>query len=202
MDILLATSSPHKRDELKSLFNSSFCHLPEEYSLSFDCEENGQTFEENAMIKAKALRELAKDIDMPVLADDSGLIVNALPGLLGVKTARFGSKDGKTLLSAEEKNKLLIKMLEGKEDRSACFYTSLVMIFPDGMTVTAEGKAEGRILNEPVGNAGFGYDPVFFNIEANKPAGLFLQGEKNLYGHRGKAVRNLIAKLKELGFSI
>lgn len=196
MDILLASSNDHKRKELEILLKPHKLHLPSEFALSFDCEENAPTFEGNALIKAQALRKQAKDIDMPVLADDSGLIVNALPGLLGVKTARFGSPDGITILPAAEKNKLLLEMLKDKKDRTACFYCAVAMIFPNGRVITALGKAPGSILTEPTGNGGFGYDPVFFNNEANMPSGLLTVEGKNKYGHRGKATRALLKELE------
>ena len=128
--ILLASSNEHKRHEFSQLFKDYEILLPSDLGLSFDCEENGETFLDNALIKANALYEVAKDLRLPVMADDSGLIVPALPGLLGVRTARFGSVDGGPLLSAHEKNQLLIKMLEGKpeDDRKAVFVCAIVMI--------------------------------------------------------------------------
>lgn len=177
------------------LFASDTVHLPKEFNISFDCEETGTTFAENAMLKAKALFEQAKKLNMPVLADDSGLIVDALPGLLGVRTARFGSKDSEPVLPAHEKNLLLLKMMKDvpEDKRTAVFVCSLVMIFPNGKIFTSEGRANGYILHEETGEHGFGYDPVFFNIEADKPQAL-LADTKNIYGHRGKAV----AELKKL----
>ena len=110
MRILLASSNEHKRHEIQQMFQNHEIELPKELGIDFDCEENGTTFLENAMIKASALYEVAKDLGLPILADDSGLMVPALPGRLGVKTARFGAEDGGPLLSAHEKNQLLIKI--------------------------------------------------------------------------------------------
>ena len=109
MRILLASSNEHKRHEIQQMFPNHEIVLPKELGIDFDCEENGTTFLENAMIKASALYEVAKDLGLPILADDSGLMVPALPGRLGVKTARFGAEDGGPLLSAHEKNQLLIR---------------------------------------------------------------------------------------------
>ena len=111
MKILLASSNEHKRHEFSQLFAPHEILLPKDLGIQFDCEENGQTFLENAMIKAQALFDTAHRLGYPVMADDSGLIVPALPGLLGLRTARFGSENGGPLLSAHEKNQLLIKML-------------------------------------------------------------------------------------------
>ena len=128
MDILFASGNEHKKQEMQVLFEPDCIHLPKDFDLSFDCEETGTTFAENAMIKAQALAQKASALNMPVLADDSGLIVDALPGLLGVKTARFGSKDGEPILPAHVKNMLLLSMLKDVpfEKRSATFVCSLV----------------------------------------------------------------------------
>ena len=198
MDILLASSNEHKKHELEIILKDHVLHTPKEFNISFDCDENALTFKENALIKARALRDVSASINMPVMADDSGLVVNSLPGLLGVKTARFGSPDGVTILPADEKNRLLLEMMKNKTDRSACFYCAIAFIYPDGKTFTTLGKAPGYILTQPVGNGGFGYDPVFFNTEANSPSALLSVEEKNLYGHRGKAVRQLLELIKEI----
>lgn len=197
MDILLASSNEHKKGELSALLAPHVLHTPKELGFSFDCEENAPTFEGNAMIKARALMDVAKahNVNMPVLADDSGLIVDALPNQLGVKTARFGSPDGVTVLPATEKNLLLIDTLKGVEDRSARFVCCLVLLNPDDSVIVAEGKVEGYILTQLVGTGGFGYDPVFYNLDADRAAGLLSPEEKNFYGHRGKAARLLLQKI-------
>ncbi|HAN43536.1 MAG TPA: non-canonical purine NTP pyrophosphatase [Sphaerochaeta sp.] len=192
MRILLASSNEHKRHEIQQMFPNHEIVLPKELGIDFDCEENGTTFLENAMIKASALYEVAKDLGLPILADDSGLMVPALPGRLGVKTARFGAEDGGPLLSAHEKNQLLIKMLDGKEgkDREAFFVCALVLMFNPYRIYTAVESAEGHILKEEVnGTGGFGYDPVFHCNEAGCSMAMLPDGQKNLYSHRGKAVR-------------
>ncbi len=192
MKILLASSNEHKRHEIQQMFSGHEIVLPKDMGIEFDCEENGETFLENAMIKANALYDVAKDMGLPILADDSGLIVPALPGLLGVKTARFGAEDGGPLLPTHEKNQLLIKMMEGKsgEERNACFVCALVLMFSKYRVYSAVESAEGHILNEEVnGTGGFGYDPVFYCNEAGCSMAMLPEGEKNLYSHRGKAVR-------------
>jgi len=198
--ILLASSNAHKRHEFSQLFSGYEILLPSDLGLEFDCVEDGTTFLDNALIKAKALYEVAKDLDIPVMADDSGLIVPALPGLLGVRTARFGSEDGGPLLSAHEKNMLLIKMLEGKkeEEREAVFVCAIVMMFNSNRIYCAVENAEGRILHEEAqGTGGFGYDPVFHCNAAGCSMALLPDGEKNLYSHRGKAARSIMKLIKE-----
>ncbi len=195
MKILLASSNEHKRHEIQQLFSGHEIILPKDLGLDFDCEENGTTFLENALIKAKALHEAARDLPYPILADDSGLIVPALPGRLGVKTARFGAEDGGPLLSAHEKNQLLIRMLDGKEgdERKAHFVCALVLMFDENRIYCAQESADGHILKEEVnGTGGFGYDPVFYCEEAGTSMALLPDGGKNLYSHRGKASRAIL----------
>ena len=198
MKILLASSNEHKRHEFSQLFAPHEILLPKDLGLEFDCDENGQTFLENAMIKAQALFDVAHKLGYPIMADDSGLIVPALPGLLGLRTARFGSEDGGPLLSAHEKNQLLIKMLSGKtgKDRKATFVCAIVLILDRYRIYSAQECAEGRILEEEVnGTGGFGYDPVFFCNEAGTSMALLPDGGKNLYSHRGKASRCILKLL-------
>jgi len=198
MKILLASSNEHKRHEISQLFAPHEILLPKDLGIEFDCEENGDTFLANAMIKANALFEKAQDMSIPVMADDSGLMVDALPGRLGVKTARFGSEDGGPLLSAHEKNQLLLKMLKGLPDekRKATFVCAMVLIKDRFTVYCAVEHCDGRILHEEVqGNGGFGYDPVFHCNEAGCSMATLPDGQKNIYSHRGKASRSLLKLL-------
>ena len=197
MDILFASSNEHKKQELQELIKPHKLHLPKEFGISFDCDETGTTFLENAMQKAQALQKQSAKIDMPIIADDSGLIVDALPGELGIYTARFGSKDGKTLLAPEEKNKLLLERLKNCQNRSARFVCDLVFLYKN-KTITAEGIAEGKILTSiHAGTGGFGYDPIFFSDEANGCFAELGTNQKNKYSHRAKAVESLLRQLSE-----
>ncbi|MCR4676917.1 MAG: oligoendopeptidase F [Sphaerochaetaceae bacterium] len=203
MDILLATGNEHKKEELQRLLGVHTLHLPKDYSIVFDCEETGLTFEENAMQKALALKKAAEGTEcenMPVLADDSGLFVDALPGELGIHTARYGSKPGEPILSADEKNTLLLKNLKGvpQEKRTARFVCTLVLLDGD-KTIEATGIAEGRILEEKAtGEGGFGYDPVFFCNDAGCSMATLPKGGKDLYSHRGKAAKEILKKIEEI----
>ena len=198
MKILLASSNEHKRHEFAQLFAPHEILLPKDLGIDFDCEENGTTFQENAMIKARALFDVAQNLGYPVMADDSGLIVPALPGLLGLRTARVGSEDGGPLLSAHEKNQLLIRMLDGKTGdlRKATFVCAIVLMLDRYRIYCAQECAEGRILEQEVdGTGGFGYDPVFYCNEAGTSMALLPDGGKNLYSHRGKASRCILRML-------
>ena len=199
MRILLASSNTHKQHEFSRLFSGHEILLPSDLGLSFDCEENGKTFLDNALIKADALFDVAQGLGIPVMADDSGLIVPALPGLLGVRTARFGSEDGGPLLSAHEKNSLLIRMLGGKSgaERRAEFVCALVLMLDRNRIYCAVENTRGRILEEEAGTGGFGYDPVFCCDEAGCAMALLGEDEKNLYSHRGKAARSIMKLIKE-----
>ena len=195
MKIILASSNEHKKKEIEQLFVGHEIFLPKDLGLNFDCEENGQTFIENALIKAKALQKALNGTkDYVVLADDSGLIVDALPGQLGVRTARFGSKDGITLLEPHEKNKLLLSKLIGlkEEERAARFVCAMALIKDDWTTYCVQEATEGRILESEVGVHGFGYDPVFYCNEAQSPMALLSDEGKNKCSHRGKAARSML----------
>lgn len=197
MKIILASSNEHKKKEIEQLMKGHEVILPSRLGFSFECEENGETFLENAMIKAKALLSVLEtnDIhDYAILADDSGLIVDALPGQLGVKTARFGSMDEVHLLSAKEKNKLLLSKLENIEEskRTARFVCAMVLLKDKWTAYCVQESAKGRILEKETGSHGFGYDPVFFCNEAKSPMALLSEEEKNLYSHRGKASRAIL----------
>jgi len=197
MKILLATNNEHKKQELEALLPGFDLILPSSLGISFSCVEDGTTFEANAIIKAQALRKASIGQNLPVLADDSGLTVSSLPGLLGVRTARFGAPDEEHLLSAHEKNLLLLEYLKEKADRSACFHCCLVLILPDNSMLIANGKTEGSILFEETGTGGFGFDPVFFCSDANTPMALLSPEEKNFYSHRGRAAKKLLQLLDQ-----
>ena len=154
-----------------------------------DPEETGATFEENAAIKARALKELC---DCAVLADDSGLEVDALGGEPGVYSARY-----KGIKTDEEKNEYILGRLAGLPDekRTARFVCVIHFIYPDGKEVAARGVCEGIIGREPLGENGYGYDPIFMYGE--KSFAQLSQEEKRAVSHRGNALRDLLEKLSE-----
>ena len=144
--------------------------------------EDGATFEENALIKARAAY---KKSGIPSFADDSGLEVDALDGAPGIYSARYASTDGKDA-DDEENNKLLLKNLEGVTDRTARFVSAVAFVDSDG-DFTLRGEVEGDILHEKQGNGGFGYDPLFFCREADCCFGILPAEEKNKISHRFRA---------------
>ena len=157
-----------------------------EAGIDCDIVEDGSTFEENSLIKARAISEYAKDAI--ILADDSGLEIDALNGEPGVHSARYG---GVAHDSERNMNKVL-RLLDGvpMEERTARFRTAIVLIM-DGEIHTFEGKVEGHILTERHGTGGFGYDPIFKPDEANCAFGEMSAEEKNRISHRGRAVAKL-----------
>lgn len=189
MELLIASNNKHKIYEIKTILQDKFQRIfsLEELGIQCDPEENGNTFLENALIKAKAIRNFTS---LPILADDTGLCVDALNGLPGIHSARYaGNHD-----HAENRKKLL-RDLCGKTDRTAHFETVVVLLYPNGETVTASGKVCGRILEKEDGTNGFGYDSIFFCDELNKSFGTATAEEKNSVSHRGRALKNLLEKL-------
>lgn len=164
-----------------------------EAGIEAEVEENGTTFEENAVIKAEAIMKMTGEI---VLADDSGLEVDALNKEPGIYSARYMGYD----TSYHIKNKSLIERLEGKtgEERSARFVCVIAAAFPDGRILTTRGTMEGQIGYEERGENGFGYDPIFYLPEYGCYSAQLPLEEKNKLSHRGKALRLMKAKLEEL----
>jgi len=171
--------------------------LPDELGLRFDCEENGKTFIENAMIKADALSAVAP-AGIPVMADDSGLCVDALGGRPGIHSARYGMKDG-VELSAAERNALLLSELSTHPDwneRTAHFVCALVIRFDANRVFVFQESVDGHIMDKPQGVNGFGYDPIFFIDEAGLGMSQLPEGEKDTYSHRGRAVRDFLKEMR------
>mgnify|MGYP004671049877 CR=1 FL=1 len=188
--MVLASGNRKKLKELRRILEPmGFEVIPkDEAGAAFDPEENGSTFAENALIKARAA-SLATG--MIAVADDSGLCVDALGGAPGVYSARYAGNDA----TDGERIEKLLRELEDvpSEERGARFVSAVCVYFPGGRTVTAQGVCEGRIAFEPHGSGGFGYDPVF--MVGEKSFGELSAEEKDALSHRGKALRALRDKL-------
>ena len=163
-----------------------------EAGVSLDIEDNGTTFAENAMIKARAVWEKTGGI---VLADDSGLVVDYLGGEPGVYSARYLGED----TSYEIKNQAIIDRLADakEEERTARFVSAIAAVLPDGSELVTEGTVEGLIAHEPAGNGGFGYDPIFNLPEYGVTSAEIPIEKKNEISHRGKALEAMKIKLRE-----
>ena len=163
-----------------------------EAGIQIDIEENGSTYEENALIKARAVAALAGSL---VLADDSGLEVDWLGREPGVHSARYMGEDTPYSI----KNAEIISRLEGVPDekRTARFVCAIAAVFPDGRELTVRAAVEGRIGYEEKGGNGFGYDPIFYMPELQKTTAELTEAEKNQVSHRGKALRLMKEELKK-----
>jgi len=193
MEIMLASGNIHKRQEFQKLFPQHTILVPKDRDLTFNVEETGNSFIENSLQKAMGLKKQNPNYNCPILADDSGLIVEALPNELGIRTARFGQKADGTILTAGERNKLLLKRLKGVklENRTAFFICTLVLLKEEEVVYIIQEKISGHIIEESLGTLGFGYDPVFWVDEAGCTMAQLSSEDKNIYSHRGKAVKKL-----------
>ena len=171
--IVVASNNSHKIAEIKTILQHKFqCVSLAEVGIDCQPEEKGKTFKENALIKAKAI---AKHTDLPVLADDTGLCVDALDGLPGVYSARFAEEHN----DVANRNKLL-SQLQGVTDRSAHFECAVVLLYPNGKAITATGRVDGKILPAERGENGFGYDSLFFCTDLGKTFAEASADEKNI----------------------
>ncbi len=181
--IILASNNKDKVKEVKEILKGYDIISMKEAGINVDIEENGTTFEENALIKARAIMKLTGQITM---ADDSGLEIDYLNKAPGVYSARFMGHD----TSYDIKNKALIQKLEGVKgsDRSGRFVCAIAVCFPDGREIVKRGTMEGLIAEEIKGDNGFGYDPIVYLPEYGRTSGELAPEEKNKISHRGKAL--------------
>lgn len=190
MKLLIASNNQHKIEEIKAVLDGKFEEITtlSDENIVCDPEENGETFHENALIKAKAV---AKHTDKVVLADDTGLCVTSLNGRPGVNSARYAANHD----SLANRRKLLSE-LENTTDRSAYFKTVVVLLYPDDKVVTGEGEVHGHIIEAEQGTNGFGYDSIFYSDELNKTFAEASTAEKLTVSHRSRALRDLLNKLQ------
>jgi XTP/dITP diphosphohydrolase len=201
MNIWFATNNSHKKEELGAILNITL-KIPSEEGLKFNPDESGTTFYENTLIKARELKKLISCKDDIVIADDSGLCVDALDGRPGVYSARYGEKEGKKLTGMEQ-NLLLLEELGEETNRSCRFVCSMVLLFDENRFYIVQETLEGEIVKNKEmikGSGGFGYDPVFFVPQYGKTVAELSAETKNQISHRGKAGR-IIANIirDELG---
>lgn len=194
--IVFATGNQGKMKEIREIMQDLGVEVVslKDINLDVDIEENGATFEENAIIKAKTIMELTGEM---VMADDSGLEVDYLNKAPGVYSARYLGED----TSYTIKNNHIIKELEGVEgnDRSARFVSVIACVFPNGDTITTRGTIEGLVGYEEKGENGFGYDPIFYVPECGCTTAELSLEEKNKISHRGKALEMMKEELKKRG---
>ncbi len=191
MKLVLASQNKKKLVEMNDILSSLGIEVCSQADAGVDLEpeETGTTFEENSLIKAKAVMEAS---GLPAIADDSGLCVDALRGAPGVYSARYGGED----LSDEGRYRLLLENMQGQMPRTAQFVSVITCCFPNGDVLTARGECSGTIAFAPMGEGGFGYDPVFFVPPLKKTFAQLSPEEKNAVSHRGKALQLFQEKLE------
>ena len=189
---ILASHNPGKLREMSEILGKLGIEVvsPKELGITVEVEETGTTFAENAMLKAKAICAAAQ---LPAIADDSGLCVDALNGGPGVYSARYGGEE----LDDKGRYMLLLSSMQGQTTRAAHFACAIACAFPNGDTLTAEGRCDGTIAFAPMGEGGFGYDPVFFIPELKKTFGQLNGEEKSAISHRGRALKAFAEQLTE-----
>lgn len=192
---ILASNNRGKYREFKAILEPlGFSLVPQAVAgVNFEVNETGETFEENAYLKASSVAQYTR---FPAIADDSGLCVTALGGAPGVHSARFGG--GKDWTD-EQKFRYLLERMGDAADRSAKFVSCICLCLPDGRTVTARGECPGRILETPAGSAGFGYDPIFAPEGYEESFGQLGTDIKNQISHRARALAAFRAELERSG---
>ena len=193
MKVILASKNQHKLTELSAILSQLGFEiaLESEYGLDIDVEETGTTFEENSFLKADAVMKAS---GLPVLADDSGLMVDALDGAPGVYSARYGHK-----ASDKERTAYLLENMKDvpEERRGAKFVCVITCLFPDGRKIVARGECPGVIARAPHGENGFGYDPVFYLPELGMTYAELPSEQKNAISHRARALQDFCITYQE-----
>lgn len=186
MKVVIASNNKNKIKEFKKIFENTDFELYSMKELGFidEIEENGKTFKENSIIKAKTI---AKKLNCIAIADDSGLECEALDGAPGVYSARYAGPQH----NDEDNNRLLVKNMKGKANRKARYVCAITLYLPNDKYIVCEDYCEGIIIDEARGENGFGYDPYFFIEKFNKTMAEITLEEKNTISHRAKALEKL-----------
>jgi len=192
MKLVLASKNAKKLKEMNEILSGMGVEVcsQADAGVDVDVEETGTTFEENSRLKAQAVMEAS---GLPAIADDSGLCVDALNGAPGVYSARYGGEG----LDDAGRYRLLLSSMPAGKPRTAKFVSVITCCFPNGDVLTARGECPGTIAFAPMGEGGFGYDPVFFLPKLKKTFAQLSPEEKNAISHRGKALEAFQAKLEE-----
>lgn len=192
MKIIVATHNEGKVKEIEKILGKLGYEVISQSraGIELEPEENGKTFSENALIKACAIAQLC---DCAVIADDSGLCVEALGGAPGIYSARYAGENA----NDETRIAKLLSELEGESNRNAKFVSAVALVLPNGEKILAEGETKGKIALEPSGTDGFGYDPIFISEDLGKTFGNATAEEKNKVSHRFRSLSALYEILKD-----
>ena len=189
MKIYLATGNENKKREMAQILSQHEIVTPKDEGIDFNPIEDGTTFYENSIKKAKALYEI---VQKPVIADDSGICVDALNGIPGIYSARYAGGHGDDKANRD----LLLKNLDGANDRSAKFVSSIVLVKADGRIVKGLGETHGKIGFKEEGTNGFGYDCIFISDDLGVSFGLASDEQKNRVSHRYRGLIDLLNNLR------
>ena len=192
MKVVLASKNQHKLVEMRDILSAQGVEvvLESDVGVDVDVEETGTTFEENSLLKARAVMEAC---GLPAIADDSGLAGDALNGAPGVYSARYGGEG----LDDVGRYRLLLENMRGQLDRKGRFVSVITLCMPNGDVITARGECHGTLAYAPQGENGFGYDPIFFVPERKKTFAQLTAEEKNAISHRGNALKIFREKLSD-----
>lgn len=192
MKLIIASNNKHKLIEIKEILGDCFSSIQSmaEAGINHETIEDGNTFYENALKKAKEIAEIS---GCCALADDSGICADALDGKPGIYSARFCGHHG----DDQANNDLLLELLKDKDNKKANYTCAIVLVTPDGKIYSAEEYMYGEITENAAGENGFGYDPIFYLPEFKKTAAEITPEQKNSISHRGKALRKLLEILKQ-----
>ena len=197
MRVVLATQNAHKLIEMRRILDEAGLDIElvgtDQFPELTDVVENGSTFAANALLKA---RSVCAETDLPAIADDSGLGVDALNGMPGIFSARWSGSHGDDLANLN----LLLGQLTDVPDarRGAAFHCAAAVVLPDGTERVVEGTIDGTLIREPRGTNGFGYDPIFVPVGESRTTGEMSAEEKDSISHRGRAMRALVPVLRDL----
>jgi XTP/dITP diphosphohydrolase len=191
--LVIATRNKGKTSEIRALLKNYPVIIKnlDDFGPIPDVKEDGDTFDDNAYKKASFASRV---LGVPALADDSGLVVEALGGAPGVHSARYAGEDA----TDEQRIEKLLKEMRGEKNRKAAFECVISIAVPTGPALTYEARCEGEIAQEPAGNEGFGYDPVFYYPLLKKTFAQISREEKNLISHRGKALKEVVNEFDKL----
>ncbi|MBT4364342.1 MAG: XTP/dITP diphosphatase [Desulfobacterales bacterium] len=191
--LVIATRNKGKTSEIRALLKNYPVIIKslDDFGPIPDVKEDGDTFDDNAYKKASFTSRI---LGIPALADDSGLVVEALGGSPGVHSARYAGEDA----TDEQRIEKLLKEMRGEKNRKAAFECVISIAVPTGPALTYEARCEGEIAQEPAGNEGFGYDPVFYYPLLGKTFAQISREEKNLISHRGKALKEVVNEFDKL----
>ncbi len=185
MELLVATFNSHKIAELRPMFPGHRLLSPADIGIEeFDIVEDGDSYISNALIKARTLYSLR---GLPTLADDSGLSVDALDGGPGIHSSRYGAHEAGRMLTAAEKNALLVEGMKGVSNRACAFFCCLVLYYGQDRYLAVQETCPGLLLDAPRGSGGFGYDPLVYLPEFSRSVAELSPEEKNRVSHRGRA---------------